>query len=43
MKLSFPSGISSVNVIISHFFVDLATSTEEIVNEKLRFLCKGHS
>ena len=38
-KLSFPLRISSVNVTISSFFVDLVAFIE-IFNEKLHFLCR---
>ena len=38
-KRSFPLRISSVNVIKSAEPADLVTFTEEILNEKLHFLC----
>ena len=38
-KLGFPLRISSVNVTISAVFADLLRFSEEILNEKLHFLC----
>ena len=38
-KWSFPLRISSVNVTKSQFPANLVTFTEEILNEKLKFLC----
>ena len=40
---SFPLRISSVNVTNSQFPADLVTFTEEILNEKLCFLCSDNT
>ena len=40
---SFPLRISSVNVTNSQFAADLVTFTEEILNEKLCFLCSDNT
>ena len=37
--MKFSLRISPVNVTNPQFSVDLVTFTEEILNEKLRFLC----